>query len=159
MIKRFFGWLFGTKGEKGMVTFDELQKVSDPMTGDDVKKAKAYLKKINVFRAECDIPMVATSFFRSVEHQIEIYRRKAKNKQSPFANGKFDMTKVPLKSKHLFCEACDFADVDKKLAEWVKGHLDWCAANGFYFEDFEATPSWIHIQITPPKSGKTVFKP
>lgn len=142
-----------------MITFEELQAVSDPITGEDVKKAKAYLKKINEFRAECELPMVATSYFRSVDHQIEIYKRKAKNKQFPFANGKFDMNKVPLKSKHLFFEACDFKDIDKKLAEWVKSHLDWCKEHGFYFEDFDSTPSWIHIQITPPKSGKTVFKP
>lgn len=147
------------KGEKQMITFDELAKVSDPIKGDDVAKTKAYLKKINVFRDKCGIPMVATSFFRSQERQIEIYKRKAANKQAPFTNGKFDIKKVPLKSRHLFCDACDFKDIDKRLANWVKANLAWCKENGYYFEDFDSTPSWIHIQMTPPKSGKTVFKP
>lgn len=164
MIKRLLKMLFGTKKETitevvQMITFEELQKVSDPIEGEYIDRTNIYLDKINVFRKECDIPMIATSFYRSKDHQIEIYKKKAKNKQFPFADGVFNLKKVPLKSKHLVCEACDFADADKRIARWVKEHIEWCEENGFYFEDFDSTPTWAHIQITPPRSGKTIFKP
>lgn len=142
-----------------MVTFEELAKVGDPIKGDDIKKTKFFLEKINKFRAKCGIPMIPTSYLRSSERQINIYRKKAENKQYPFLDGVFDMKKVPLSSKHLHCEACDFRDWDKRLANWVKANVQWCAENGFYFENPDCTDGWLHIQITPPRSGKTIFNP
>lgn len=155
-------WLFGNKKKKTvvqMITKEELVRVSDRIEEEDDPKVEAFLEKINLFRNECGIPMVATSYYRSRARQLRIYRDKAAKKQFPFTDGVFDRKKVPMNSRHLYFDACDFADSNKKLAKWVQGHLDWCKKNGFYFEDFDSTPTWIHIQTTPPRSGNTVFKP
>ena len=142
-----------------MVTFEELRRAGDPIRGDDVKKTEEFLRKINKFRDKCGLPMVPTSYLRSSDRQIRIYREKAANREFPFTDGVFDLKKVPMSSKHLHCEACDFRDYDGRLAKWVMDNLEWCRKNGFYFENPEFTKGWLHIQITPPKSGKTIFNP
>jgi hypothetical protein len=62
-------------------------------------------------------------------------------------------------SKHLTGEAVDIADDDRALA-------DYCAANqadlveiGLWCEDFRWTPTWVHFQIIPPRSGKRIYIP
>jgi hypothetical protein len=30
---------------------------------------------------------------------------------------------------------------------------------GLWMEDFSATKTWLHVQITPPASGNRFFKP
>ena len=62
-------------------------------------------------------------------------------------------------SKHLSGSAVDIADNDRYLA-------DWCAANQvdlvvaeLWCEDFRYTPTWVHFQIVPPKSGKRIYIP
>ena len=45
------------------------------------------------------------------------------------------------------------------LMEYVLKNLNLAQALGIYFEDFRATPSWVHMQIVPPNSGKRIYKP
>ena len=116
--------------------------------------------------------MSPTSYFRSKERQLRIYREKAEKHEFPFEDGIFKESKVPMGSAHMSGLACDFADANKKLANWVLDNIDWCKDNGYYFENFgtdidtyerdkkyDKTPQWIHIQILPPKSGRTIFNP
>ena len=116
--------------------------------------------------------MTPTSYFRSKERQIRIYKQKAVKKEFPFQDGIYDEKKVPLSSKHMTGYAADFADANKKLAHWVLDNIKWCKQNGFYFENFGAnidtlkwdkkydkTPTWLHLQIIPPKSGRVIFNP
>lgn len=158
--------------KKYLISKEELEKVSDPIEQEYQSTYEEFYEKINDFRNECGLSMIPTSYFRSKARQIRIYKEKARKKQFPFVDGIYDVSKVPLKSKHMSGCACDFADVDKKLAKWVFEHLDWCKENGFYFENFginittnkwdsryDKTPTWLHIQIVPPKSGRTVFNP
>ena len=62
-------------------------------------------------------------------------------------------------SKHLSAEAIDLPDTDRTLATWCADNLDVAEEIGLWFEDFRWTPTWVHCQIIPPKSGKRVFYP
>lgn len=63
------------------------------------------------------------------------------------------------KSCHLTCEAVDFADRDRKLTKWCLANLDILEQAGLYMESPVATPTWVHLQTRPPKSGKRIFLP
>ena len=152
------------------ISKSELMAVSDPIPDSYQKAFTEFHEKINLFREKCGLPMTPTSYFRSKERQIRIYKQKAVKKEFPFQDGVYNEKKVPLSSKHMTGYAADFADSNKKLACWVLENIDWCKQNGFYFENFGAnidtfkrdkkmdkTPTWIHIQIIPPKSGRIIF--
>lgn len=62
-------------------------------------------------------------------------------------------------SKHMTCQACDINDSDGALDAWCLAHPEALERIGLWMEDPEATPTWCHVQIVPPKSGKRVFVP
>lgn len=117
------------------------------------------LKAMNIIRSAYGKPMIVSSGYRSRDRQIEIYANKACQKQFPFENGVFEMSKVPLESSHLYCTACDIADANGKLKKWVKKNEALLEKAGLYCEDFAYTKTWVHFQTTRPKSGKRFFIP
>lgn len=63
-------------------------------------------------------------------------------------------------SKHLTCQAVDLLDLKPfPLMHAILENLIAAEVHGVYFEDFSYTPSWVHIQVVPPKSGRRVFVP
>ena len=62
-------------------------------------------------------------------------------------------------SRHLTGQAVDLPDRDRTLATWCADNLDIAREIGLWFEDFRWTPTWVHCQIVPPKSGKLVYIP
>lgn len=62
-------------------------------------------------------------------------------------------------SRHLTAEACDLRDTDRVLAQWCLNHLDALGRLGLWMEDPRWTPTWVHLQTLPPKSGKRVYIP
>lgn len=63
------------------------------------------------------------------------------------------------KSWHTKCAAVDLVDFDcaiKKILYKDQGLLE---KHELYMEHPKATPTWCHLQIFPPKSGKRVFIP
>jgi hypothetical protein len=62
-------------------------------------------------------------------------------------------------SPHLTAEAADLPDADRMLAEWCVDNLDSLREIGLWMEDPRWTPTWVHVQTHPPKSGKIVFIP
>lgn len=71
-------------------------------------------------------------------------------------------------SKHLIGSAADILDSDGSLTQWVKDNLDVMSRIGLWMEDFDSIASlaekhhsaiWVHVQSTPPASGKRVFIP
>ena len=62
-------------------------------------------------------------------------------------------------SKHLTGQAVDLADPDRSLARAIMLEPDVLAQFGLYMEDTRWTPSWIHLQSVPPKSGKRIYVP
>ena len=62
-------------------------------------------------------------------------------------------------SKHLTGQACDLPDVGGVLRSWAVDNLDILAQIGLWIESPQYTPTWLHIQTVPPKSGRRVFIP
>lgn len=62
-------------------------------------------------------------------------------------------------SKHLTGQACDIRDGDRSLAGWCADNVDVLEQVGLWCEDFRWTPTWVHFQIVPPKSGRRIFIP
>jgi uncharacterized protein YcbK (DUF882 family) len=107
------------------------------------------LDKINKIRDKYGNPMTITSGFRSEQDHLRIYKNK----------GITDKSKVPMKSKHLYGQAVDIYDPDKKLQAWCKNNIHVLEEIGLWMEDFDHTPNWCHFQAVPPKSGNRFFKP
>lgn len=95
---------------------------------------------MNKIRDAYGKPMTVTSGVRSMEDQMRI------NPSAP-------------KSNHLLGLAVDISDPDSKLWSWCMLNMPLMEQLGVYFEDKNATPTWVHFQIVPPKSGKRIFKP
>jgi len=106
---------------------------------------------VNKFRADYGKPMRVTSPYRSIQDHLRIYA----------AKGITDQSKIPMKSKHLFGLAVDFADPDGSLYAWAKAHEDKLAEYGIWAE--LDTKGWLHCQCVPYGSfteGKSrFFKP
>lgn len=107
------------------------------------------LVKINKMYDAYGIPFTLTSGFRSRNDQIDIYLKK----------GVKDMTKIPMRSKHLTCEAVDIYDPKQELQKWILKNIKLMENIELWFEDFSYTKTWVHAQIRPPKSGSRFFKP
>lgn len=84
-------------------------------------------------------PRVFTCTYRSPEHNARVGGAK--------------------KSSHLTGCACDIADADCKLKDYLRMNIELLEECDLYAEDFDSTPTWVHLQINPPKSGNRVFKP
>ncbi len=107
------------------------------------------LIKINKVRDAFGREMTVSSGFRSKRKHLAIYRKK----------GITDPKKIPMKSRHLTCQAVDIFDPQKKLQKWVKDNILLVEQIGLWVEDFSSTPDWIHFQTIPPLSGKRFFFP
>lgn len=97
------------------------------------------LKKMNEVRVKYNTPMIVTSGLRTLSEHLAIYK----------AKGITDPSKIPMKSKHLVGQAVDIQDSDGKLRDWVKDNMNLMEDIGFWFEDFDHTPGWVHFQIVP----------
>lgn len=85
-------------------------------------------------------PRIATSCLRSIADQKRI---------NPKAMG----------SSHLYGAAVDIGDADGKLKTWLKANPNKLVECGLWAEDYDSTPTWIHLQIYAPASFNRVFKP
>lgn len=63
------------------------------------------------------------------------------------------------KSSHLTGCACDISDADGKLKDYLLMNPELLEECDLYAEDFDSTPTWVHLQSVPPKSGRRIFKP
>lgn len=63
-------------------------------------------------------------------------------------------------SKHLTARAGDVHDTPgRDFARWCLRNLDRLEAVGLWMEDPQWTPTWVHLQIVPPGSGRRVYVP
>lgn len=63
-------------------------------------------------------------------------------------------------SKHISGQAIDLRDnAHRAFARWCLRHLDALDNLGLYMEDPQWTPTWVHLQSLPPRSGKRVYIP
>ena len=135
---------FRIKLEDPLISLKELNKHNYPTTPEIDANLAILLEKANVIRAAYGKPMTISSGLRDTAQQ-----------QALIAAGKSNAPK----SHHLTGEACDILDVDGSLKEWVKNNIQLFEDTGLWMEDFSATPTWIHVQIVPPKSKHRFFIP
>jgi hypothetical protein len=103
---------------------------------------------INKGLTKCPLKLIITSGLRDLERHKAIYLKKG-----------IEESKIPLGSKHLSGQAVDMADKDGSLWLWCIANMKDLEAANLYLEDKSATPTWVHFQCVPPKSGKRIFKP
>lgn len=101
--------------------------------------AEELLRRVNIIRAQYGKPMKVSSGYRSPA-------------QNAAAGG-------AKKSNHMICKAIDIADPNRELQAWLLQNVELLEKVGLWCEDFDYSPSWAHLQIVAPKSGKRFFKP
>lgn len=104
------------------------------------QKLESLKNKLNALEKIYDDKFVVTSGYRSEQDQKRI---NPKN----------------MKSNHLLGQAADIADVTGKLKHWILSNVVELEKLDLYCEDFAHTPTWVHFQTVPPKSGKRFFIP
>jgi len=62
-------------------------------------------------------------------------------------------------SPHKDAHAVDSYDPERIFAKWCRSHESVLADLGLHMEREEWTPTWVHLQDIPPRSGKIVFVP
>ena len=62
-------------------------------------------------------------------------------------------------SKHMTGQAIDLYGPGNKLATFAFENQDLLKEAGLWMEAPSATPTWLHLQTVPPKSGNRVFYP
>ena len=69
-------------------------------------------------------------------------------------------------SQHIFCNAIDLFDPDKKIGQWCVQNVEALAEIGLWMESLLTTHAsedpqgrWVHLQDVPPKSGNRIFIP
>lgn len=125
-----------------LVTRDEIlsgQEQKHPLSSTMEGNLLRLLAALNKLRLTYGKPMIVSSGYRPPEH----------NKKVGGAPN----------SCHLTCEAADFRDKDGELKKWCMDNLQVLADCGLYMEDPLSTPTWCHLQIRMPVSGRRVFKP
>lgn len=123
-----------------MITYQELNRKGHKLPEQIEANLQILLEKMNQVRTLYGKPMIVTSGIRTAEEQVRI---------NPKASH----------SHHIDGEAADIADPSGELKIWVKDHIKDMETTGLWFEDFSRTPTWVHFQIVPPKSGKRFFLP
>lgn len=102
------------------------------------------LDKLNRFRAAYAKPMIVTSGYRTKADHLRIYKAK-----------RVPESKIPWGSKHLSGQACDFADTDGSLKQWVRDNESLVLNSfGLWCEHWKATDGWLHAQSVPYGSWK-----
>jgi len=61
-------------------------------------------------------------------------------------------------SNHMTAQAVDLEDKDRRLAHFCN-YTDVLDELGIWIEETAYTPTWVHVQIVPPCSGKRRFIP
>lgn len=64
-----------------------------------------------------------------------------------------------VRSNHMLGKAVDVVDRDRKLAQYVNANVAVLEELGLWCEATSATPTWVHFQTVPPRSGRRFFQP
>ena len=110
---------------------------------------------LNYIRVLRDVPMAITSGLRSQEDHFRIYQTINASRR---VRG-LPPIMVPTKSMHLIGAAADVGDPDQSFKEWIVKNNALCQELHLSFENFAYTPTWVHVQVYPPRSGEMFFKP
>lgn len=127
---------------KRLISYEEV--VGKYPEGDITPLMRTNLSKLldalNKFRQAYGKPMIVTSGLRTQQQNDQLSN-----------SGK--------KSAHLSAEACDFADIDRSITNYVLANPNILVECDLYMEDPGACPTWIHLGIRRPASGNRIFRP
>lgn len=123
-----------------MISKYELNPNNYPLTPEQQKNFERLYICINAIRIAYGKPLIITSGVRNTVDQQRI------NPKAPA-------------SKHLLAAAADISDPKGELWDWMLKNLDFLKKLDVYLEAKSATPTWVHCQILPPKSGNRIFIP
>lgn len=112
----------------------------DQLSDEQVRNLNTLIPKVNELLSRYNKSIKVNSGYRSPADQARI------NPKAP-------------KSKHIECAAVDLEDRSHNFRYWVLAHLSDLIELGLYMEDPSHTPTWVHLQCIPPKSGKHIFIP
>ena len=62
-------------------------------------------------------------------------------------------------SPHKKGRGVDVQDIYRRLAVWLIANHEILLDQGLHLEDFRWTPTWVHFQDYPPKSGRLLYIP
>lgn len=127
-----------------MISPKELNPHNFPTTPEIDQNLAILLERLNKVRSAWAKAMTITSGLRDQAKQGAL-----------IAAGKSNASK----SKHLSGQAADVSDPNGDLKSWILANMTLMEQIGFWFEAFESTPTWVHFQIVPPKSGNRIFLP
>jgi len=115
------------------------REVQNPLTPEMKQNLDKLLVAVNKLRAIWGKPLVVSSGYRPPAQNAAAGGAKASN--------------------HMICAAVDFRDNSQELAKWLITNLQVLEDCGLWMEDPQSTPTWVHLQVKPPKSGRRIFKP
>lgn len=127
-----------------MISLDELNSHKYPTNPVIDANLAILLERLNKVRLAWGKPMTVSSGLRSQAQQDAL-----------IAAGKSKASK----SKHLVGQAADISDPNGDLKKWILDNVSLMERIGFWFEDFDSTPTWVHFQCISPASGKRFFIP
>lgn len=129
------------------------EKYPQFLTSEIIANAEEWLVKVNHLLALAYADGVEPSLDSSTDtHFASGWRPPIINERTSNA-GKF--------SSHLTGEGGDLSDdrIARPLAIWCVQNKDTLKRLGLFMERPQWTPSWVHLQTRPPKSGRTIYVP
>jgi hypothetical protein len=113
--------------------------------------------KLSYLRSHVNMPLVINTRavksrgYRTLEQHYNLYEDIMRK------TGK--MVHIPTKSMHLYGAAADIYDPTRELQKWIREHMKIVEKLDLYMEHFDATPTWVHMQLYAPESGSRFFLP
>lgn len=120
-------------------TVEELNPKNYTLAQEQLDNLTVLIERASKLREAYGKSLKVTSGVRSMTDQFRI------NPKAP-------------KSNHLRGAAMDVLD-SGELKDFINNNIQLVEEIGLWFEDFASTPTWVHMQIFPPKSGKRFFIP
>ncbi|WP_293372288.1 hypothetical protein [Nevskia sp.] len=112
----------------------------DDYTAEVIANAVALLARVNALLQEAGIARIVTSGWRPLAYNLGV----------PGASAT---------SLHIVARAIDLGDADRRLKFWLARNQGALERNGLFMETPAATPTWVHLQDSPPASGRRIFSP
>lgn len=122
----------------------ELNPNDHPVDEATLLNLEELAKRLSVVREAYGRALAVTSGLRSREDQERIYKHAAR---------------VPYGSQHLLGKAADLADRDGSLTAFCVANLALLERAQLWMEDPSRTRGWVHLQTSPPTSGRRIFLP
>ena len=123
-----------------MIILADLNKHNFPTTPEIDENLNDLCGRLNVFLEKYSLPVGVNSGLRNAELQAQV------NPKAPNSN-------------HLVGRAADIHDEGNNLMNFVLENMELAKGLDLFFEHFNFTPTWVHIQIVSPRSGHRIFIP